>query len=106
MSVMLEPPRSPAARPRVTADELLAMPNAKDFELVNGVLVERNMGWESECMGMNISGLLWIYCRKHECGWVHGSSAGYQCYEEAYPGRPRPSSQARCVIHLGRADHR
>ena len=88
MSLTLESPPQSATRPRVTADELLAMPNAKDFELVNGVLVERNMGWESECIGMNISGLLWNYCREHGCGWVHGSSAGYQCYEETYPDDP------------------
>ena len=88
MSLMLDNPPSPAARKRVTADELLAMPNAKDFELVNGELVERNMGWESECLGMNLSALLWNYCREHGCGWVNGSSAGYQCYEEVCPDDP------------------
>lgn len=88
MSVMLDNPPSPAVRKRVTAAELLAMPNAKDFELVNGELVERNMGWESECVGMNISALLWNYCREHGCGWVNGSSAGYQCYEEVFPDDP------------------
>ena len=88
MSLMLDNPPSPAARSRVTADELLAMPNAKNFELVNGELVERIMGWESECLGMNVSALLWNYCREHACGWVNGSSAGYQCYEEAFPDDP------------------
>lgn len=88
MSLMLDNPPNSAARSRVTADELLAMPNAKNFELVNGELVERNMGWESEFFGSNLQGLLWDYCRKHACGWVNGSSAGYQCYEEAFPDDP------------------
>lgn len=88
MSVMLESPPQSAARPRVTAQELLAMPNAKNFELVNGELVERNMGWESEFFGSNLHVLLGMFCRQHNCGWVNGSNAGYQCYEEAFPDDP------------------
>ena len=93
MSVMLETPPASTARPRVTADELLAMPNAKDFELVNGILVERdpverNLGWESEYFGSNLIGLLHAYCRVHNCGWINGSNAGYQCYEDIYPNDP------------------
>lgn len=88
MSILLDNPLSPAAGKRVTAAELLAMPNAKDFELVNGELVERNMGWESECLGTNLLALLWTFCREHGCGWVNGSSAGYQCYEESIPDDP------------------
>lgn len=85
MSVMLESPPPAAARRRVTAAELLAMPNEKDFELVNGELVERNMGWESEFIGSNLHVLLGMFCRQHNCGWVNGSNAGYQCYEQAFP---------------------
>lgn len=88
MSLTLESPPQSAAQPRITADVLLAMPNAKDFELVNGVLVERNMGWESEFFGSNLLVLLGMFCREHNCGWVNGSSAGYQCYEDAFPDDP------------------
>lgn len=88
MSVMLESPPKSAARPRVTADELLAMPNAKNFELVNGELVERTMGWESEYFASNLHILLGMFCRENNCGWINGSSAGYQCYEDVYPDDP------------------
>ena len=88
MSTMLETPPRPAARPRVTAEELLTMPDGKRFELVNGELVERNMSWESERVGMNVSGLLWGHCREHDCGVLNGSNAGYQCFEEIYPDDP------------------
>ena len=88
MSVMLESPPQSAARPRVTAGELLTMPDGKDFELVNGELVERNMSWESERIGSNVSGLLWGHCREHDCGEVNGSNAGYQCYEDVFPDDP------------------
>ena len=88
MSVMLETPPRPAARPRVTAEELLTMPNGKNFELVNGELVERNMSWESERIGSNLLGLLWSFCREHDCGVVNGANAGYQCFEEIYPDDP------------------
>src|SRR5438094_4972116 len=88
MSMTLETPPRSATRPRVTAEELLAMPNGKNFELVNGELVERNMSWESERIGMNVGGLLWGHCRKHDCGEVNGSNAGYQCFEMIYPDDP------------------
>ncbi|MFM9964763.1 MAG: Uma2 family endonuclease [Planctomycetaceae bacterium] len=85
MSLMLEDPPASAARPRVTAEDLLAMPNDKDFELVNGELVERNMSWESERIGSNVLGLVWNHCRQHNLGEVNGSNAGYQCFEEVFP---------------------
>lgn len=105
MNVMLDNPPSPAIRKRITAAELLAMPNAKDFELVNGELVERNMGWESEFFGSNLQGLLWEHCRKHNCGWINGSNAGYQCYESAFPDDPervrKPDVSFIAVDRLG-----
>ena len=88
MSTMLETPPSAAARKRVTADELLAMPNAKDFELVNGELVERDVSWWSAYFATNLLGLIGRFCGETNCGWVNGSGAGYQCYEEAFPDDP------------------
>ena len=88
MSLMLEDPPRSAARPRVTAEDLLTMPSGDLFELVNGELVERNMSWEAERIGMNVAGSLWHHCRKNDCGEVNGSNAGYQCFEEIYPDDP------------------
>ena len=88
MSTMLEiPPRS-AARPRVTAEELLTMPDGKRFELVNGELVERNMSWESERIGTKLIIVLGSYVEEHGYGVLNGSNAGYQCFEEIYPDDP------------------
>ena len=39
---------------RYTPEDLLAMPNGKDYELVDGRLVERNMGAESSWIGGRI----------------------------------------------------
>src|SRR5712691_3211769 len=88
MSMTLETPPRSATRPRVTAEELLAMPDGKNFELVNGELVERNMSWESERIGTNLIVLLGSFSREHDCGVVNGANAGYQCFEEIYPDDP------------------
>ena len=80
MSVIAEPQL-------MTPDDLLALRDGERFELVNGDLVERNMGWESEWIGTNLLALLWAWSQQHG-GWVNGSSAGYRCFEEAVPDDP------------------
>ena len=77
-----------ADSPQITASDLLTMPDGDRFELVNGELVERNMGWESERVGMNLAAMLWMHCGKHRLGYVNGSSAGYQCFEAVFPDDP------------------
>ena len=76
-----------AEHPALTAEELLALPNGKHFELVHGELLEKDMGWESEWIGTNLIAILWAYCRQHG-GWVNGSSAGYRCFGESIPDDP------------------
>ncbi len=44
---------APPAR-RCTPEDLLAMPDGKRYELVNGRLVERNMGAESSQIGTRL----------------------------------------------------
>ena len=39
----------------VTAEELLDMPNSVDYELVDGILVERQMGAESNAIAVEIN---------------------------------------------------
>ena len=91
MGLMLETPSASAARPRVTADELLAMPNAKDFELVNGVLVERHIGWLSAFFATNLTGWLGAFCRQQL-----RLDQRFQCrlsvLRGSLPGRPRTGS--------------
>lgn len=59
-------------------DELLALPNEKDFELVNGQLVERHMGFESSHIALELSVLLVLFNRAHRTGWVQGTDCGYR----------------------------
>ncbi|MHC4876897.1 MAG: Uma2 family endonuclease [Planctomycetota bacterium] len=63
-----------------TADELLEMPDSKSFELVNGVLVERNMGGLASWINGEILTLLKNHTRAENIGWVFDSEAGYQCF--------------------------
>ena len=64
MTLLFADPPLAEVDSRVTADELLAKPDGFRFELVNGELVERQRGWESECLGMNLAGLLWSFCQQ------------------------------------------
>ena len=73
-----------ATNQRCTPEDLLAMPDGDRYELVNGELVERNMGWQSSRIGARAVHLLSAHCDTHGLGWVAGADAGYQCY----PGDP------------------
>jgi Uma2 family endonuclease len=67
-----------------TPDDLLAMPDGDHFELVDGHLVERNIGAESSHIASKLLSLLLAFCEQHGLGWVFGPDCGYQCF----PGRP------------------
>lgn len=81
MSAVLE-------RPKVTPAELLARPDRDQFELVNGELVERIIGWQSSRIGSKLLAFLESYVTEHNLGWVNGADAAYQCYEDAFPEDP------------------
>ena len=73
---------------RYTPEDLLAMPDGKSFELVDGRLVERNMGAESSEVGGNLYFHLRLFCREHKLGIVWPADNGYQCFPHA-PGLVR-----------------
>lgn len=75
-------------RSGLSASELLTMPDRDRFELVNGKLVERNKGWESEYIGFKLRNLLFAHCEQNGLGYVSGSNASYQCFEESFPDDP------------------
>ncbi|NUQ62038.1 MAG: Uma2 family endonuclease [Pirellulales bacterium] len=66
----------------VTPEELLAMPDAVNYELVNGQLVERSMGTLSSWIGGEIHGQLRNFVREHSLGWVFPADQGYQCFAD------------------------
>lgn len=84
MSTAAAPPPQSASPKRVTAAELEGLPNEKNFELVDGQLVELNMGFESSYVGTEITGYLRSHVRANRLGWVISSELGYQCF----PGDP------------------
>jgi Uma2 family endonuclease len=65
-----------------TPDDLAAMPDAVKYELVDGRLVERNMGAESSEVAINIAALLRPFVRQHRLGRVFGSDTSYQCFAD------------------------
>jgi Uma2 family endonuclease len=65
---------------RYTPEELLCMPDGKNFELVDGRLVERNMGAESSWVGGQLHLQLGLFCREHDLGTVWPADNGYQCF--------------------------
>jgi Uma2 family endonuclease len=77
-----------AAKPRYTPEDLLAMPDGDRYELVNGELVERDMGWMSGVIGGQLQGFLWAFNRANRLGWLASGESSYQCFPDA-PNRVR-----------------
>jgi Uma2 family endonuclease len=68
---------------RYTPEDLLAMPDdGKDYELVDGELVERNMGWYATWIGGRLYKLLTNYCDDKGLGWTAPGDASYQCFPD------------------------
>ena len=71
-----------------TIDELLAMPNGEDYELVDGQLVEVHMSNLSSSVGANIIGRLTEFNGRENAGTVFDGHSYYQCFP-MYPGHAR-----------------
>lgn len=71
-----------------TPDDLLRMPDSKSFELVDGHLVERNMGMESSEVIVLLGRKLGNHCEPLRLGRIFDGEAGYQCFPDA-PNRVR-----------------
>jgi Uma2 family endonuclease len=67
---------------RLTADDLLAMSDERDYELVDGQLRERNMGMESSWVAGQILYLLKVLAHGSGLGWVFGEGTGFQCFAD------------------------
>ncbi|MHB1558036.1 MAG: Uma2 family endonuclease [Isosphaeraceae bacterium] len=73
---------------RYTPEDLLAMPDGKSYELVDGELVERNIGAESSWIGGMLYAILLHYCHTGRLGIVWPADNGYECFPHA-PGLVR-----------------
>ena len=67
-----------------TPEDLLTLPDGDRYELIDGHLREKPMGWESSWIGGELHARLSTHCRQHNLGWVAPCDAGYQCF----PNRP------------------
>lgn len=66
----------------VTPEELLAMPDGKSFELVDGHLVERTVNAFSSWLGGELFGFVRDFCRTHKTGLVWPADNGLQCFAD------------------------
>ena len=66
-------------------DDLLQMPGGESYELVDGRLVEKHMGAESDRIALRLGGKLDQFCTANGLGYVFGAQTGYRCF----PNRPR-----------------
>ncbi|HZL35342.1 MAG TPA: Uma2 family endonuclease [Tepidisphaeraceae bacterium] len=83
----------------ISPEDLLAMPNSVDYELVEGKLVERNMGMESSLIAGRIIVLLGIFMKEAQLGHLFPADTGYQCFADD-PGKVRKPDVS--FIHKGR----
>src|SRR5262245_59560195 len=68
---------------RYTPEDLLTMPDGKNYELVDGRLVERKLGAESSWIGGRLHSRLDLFCEEHSLGWVWPADNSYQCFAHA-----------------------
>ncbi len=68
----------------ISAEEFLALPDSKSFELVDGKLVEKRMGAKSSYVAGRLYALLNSFCETPFRGWIFPGDTSYQFL----PGRP------------------
>jgi Uma2 family endonuclease len=83
---------------RITPEELLMLPDSSRYELVDGKLVEREMGFHSSRVGGQVFGMILTYGEKNGYGWAMPADASYQCFADPSKVR-RPDAS---FIRMGR----
>ncbi len=64
----------------LTPEELLGMPDAGRFELIDGELRERKVSFLSCVISGEIAVIVGSYCREHKLGWLPSADQGYRCF--------------------------
>jgi Uma2 family endonuclease len=67
---------------KFTPEDLLTMPDAVSYELVDGNLVERKMGTESSMIAVAIATILTNFVKGKKLGFIAGADCGYQCFRD------------------------
>lgn len=84
---------------RYTPEDLLTMPDEGRFELIDGQLVERNMGAKSSYVATKLVSRIEMFCDKQDFGLVFQSDCGYQIFK---PNRDRVRYADGSFIRTGR----
>lgn len=79
--------------PVVTPENLLAMADGRNFELIDGELRERNASPLSSWIGGQVFGWLRDFVQDNKLGTVWPAGNGYQCFPDV-PGRVRRPNAA------------
>jgi Uma2 family endonuclease len=79
---------STVAEKTYTPEDLLAMPDAKDYELVDGHLEERHMSRLSSWVAGQVFFALNAFLRDDPLGWAWPADQGYECFPDS-PGKVR-----------------
>jgi len=102
MTLTLRDRPAPDESRRYTPEELLALPDEKEFELVNGELVRKQqMGMESCWVAGELFRLLSNYVAAGAGGWAFPQDTGFQCFAND-PNRVRKPDAA--YIRKGRVN--
>jgi Uma2 family endonuclease len=72
-----------AAEPRITPEEFLAMPDRARYELVDGQLVEVNVGLLSSLVGGKVYTALDAFCTQHDLGYVWPADVHVRCFADS-----------------------
>ena len=71
---------TPELEARYTPEDLLKMEHGPRYELVDGHLVEKDMGQESAAIGTELLRLLGNHVAELDLGRIFGSNCGYQIW--------------------------
>jgi Uma2 family endonuclease len=99
MTAIIEPPHI-AAPHRYTPEDLLAMPDGERYELVDGELIERDMGFYSTLVGAEVLALLRNFVRENKLGWTPSPECGYRCFSDAPNKVRRPDASFISIARL------
>jgi Uma2 family endonuclease len=69
-----------ASPTRYTAEDVLVMSDGKNYELVDGQLVELQMSTVSSWVAGEVYGLIRELTRKRDLGWVFPEGTGFRCF--------------------------
>lgn len=73
-------PKSPLPLPAVTPDELLNLPDAHRFELIDGRLVEQNVSVKSSWIAGEIAFRIRKFLEQSPLGYVFPEGTAYRCF--------------------------